>query len=91
MLMRAFRKIVFCVTVLLFFLIAMIASMLALHVLIPAARGAGGHYRPNGGGMLGFILALVLSVSVADRGVSFLFRITGLSGGERWSIFKTQR
>jgi len=87
---RAFWKTVFYMTALALFLILMIASMLALQVLFPMARGAGGHYRSNGGGMLGFVLALLLSAWGGDRGVSFLFRIVGLSGGERWSIFRNQ-
>jgi hypothetical protein len=48
-------------------------------------------YRPNGVGPPGLALALVLNVLIADRGASYLFRIAGLSGGERWSFSKTRR
>jgi hypothetical protein len=85
---RAFLKMAFHVTAFVFLFLLAIPSMLVLQVLLPSTPSIGGHYHSNGAAMLCVASAWVISTLIADRCVSFLFKLSGLSGDERWSILK---
>jgi hypothetical protein len=86
---KAFLKTLFFLTVLFFWMILLIPSMLVFQVLVPVATGSDGHNRGNPG-MMGVVLIIIwICAVIADRMTSALFRFARLSD-ERWSVFKSR-
>jgi len=84
---RAFLKTVFHITVLLFCLLMGPLMFILIQIPFQMGTSADGHYRSNPGlGMLTGMLAALTCLWIADRGVSFLFRVARLFGEERWSM-----
>jgi len=89
---RAFLKTVFHITVLFFCLLMGPFMFMLIQIPFQMGPSADGHYPSNPGfGMLIGMVAAITCLWIADRGVSFLFRIARLSGEERWSIWTKQR
>lgn len=80
---RALLKMAFYLTVLILTLLFLIPGRLAMDALFPGPRAPSG---PQGDVLFPGFLILSLSVILADRLISALFRAAGWTEG-RWSVF----
>jgi hypothetical protein len=87
---RALWKLVFHVMILFVIVVLLIPMNVALDFLFTAhAPDIHGHYR-SADRLFPGIIALFICLGIADRIVSIVFRLTGISE-ERWSIFPSRR
>jgi hypothetical protein len=82
---RALLKMAFVIAVVVLTIVFLIPATVVLDAMFPMGRTADGHYQ-SGDRLLPAIVAIALSISLSDRIVSFLFRVSRLTE-ERWSVF----
>jgi hypothetical protein len=81
---RALLKTAFAAAIVALMIVFLIPASILLDAMFPMRPGPSGHHQ--GDRLLPGILTVALSLYMADRIISFLFRISRLSDG-RWSVF----